>query len=109
MLLRRPRQSKDQLHTGCKLLSSWVLNAILNWSFVSSLSNLFNIIPRKSILRLTVFQNLLKIASENNDLEVLNLTPADVDRWLNEWEITTEQKSELLKSIADAYERVGQK
>ena len=86
-----------------------MFNVILNQCFVSRLSNLFNITPRKSILRLSVFQNLLKIASENNDLEVLNLTPTDVDRWLNEWEITTDQKSELLKSIADAYERVGQK
>ena len=52
---------------------------------------------------------LLQLASQNNELEVLNLVPADVDRWISEWDITSEQKSELLKAIANAYERVGQK
>ena len=66
-------------------------------------------IPRRYSLRLYVLQDLLKIAAENDEVEVLNLVPADVNRWINEWDITGEQKSELFKSIADTYDRRGKK
>jgi len=72
------------------------------------LSNLFNVIPRRSSLRLPVYKNLLGLAASNDDLDRLGLTRAEVEKWLQEWEISAEEKSELLKAIADAYARCGE-
>ncbi|PPQ92379.1 hypothetical protein CVT25_008729 [Psilocybe cyanescens] len=67
------------------------------------LSNLFNSLPKTSPLRLSVYQTLLQIATSKDNLNVLELTKSDVQKWLSEWEITTEEKSAFLKSIVDAY------
>lgn len=72
------------------------------------LSNLFNATPRQSALRLPVYNSLLQIATTNNELNVLGLTRADVEKWLNEWTITPEEKSIFLKSIVDAYAKADQ-
>ncbi|KAL5530095.1 hypothetical protein ACEPAF_6352 [Sanghuangporus sanghuang] len=72
------------------------------------LANLFNIIPRTSPARLSVCKTLLKVAQENDELESLRLTATDVDRWLIEWGVSAEEKSDFLKSIADAFASVGQ-
>lgn len=72
------------------------------------LSNLFNATPRQSALRLPVYNSLLQIATTNNELNVLGLTRADVEKWLNEWTITPEEKSTFLKSIVDAYAKADQ-
>ncbi|KAF9464796.1 hypothetical protein BDZ94DRAFT_1307517 [Collybia nuda] len=72
------------------------------------LSNLFNAIPRTSPLRLAVYDTLLKIAVTNDDLEALRLSRTDVEKWLSEWDVSLEKKSEFLKSIVDAHEQSGQ-
>ncbi|KAF8165632.1 hypothetical protein B0H34DRAFT_671432 [Crassisporium funariophilum] len=72
------------------------------------LSNLFNTLPRISPLRLVVYQTLLGIATSNDDLEVLELTKADVEKWLSEWDITDEEKATFLKSIVEAYAKADQ-
>ncbi|EMD40431.1 hypothetical protein CERSUDRAFT_111031 [Gelatoporia subvermispora B] len=71
------------------------------------LSNLFNAIPRRSNLRLPVYKTLLELAAANDDLERLGLSRTEVEKWLEEWEISTEGKSEFLKAIADAYAQCG--
>ncbi|KAF7294350.1 Eukaryotic translation initiation factor 3 subunit M [Mycena chlorophos] len=73
------------------------------------LSNLFNALPRKSPLRLTVYSALLDLAIANEELEALQLTRTDVEKWLGEWDISAEQKSAFLKTLADAYEKFGQR
>jgi translation initiation factor 3 subunit M len=75
---------------------------------VDSVSNLFNTIPRNSPLRLTVYQTLIQIATSKDDLDVLELTKSDVEKWLSEWEISPEEKSAFLKSIVDAYVKAEQ-
>lgn len=72
------------------------------------LSNLFNASPRKSCLRLPVYRTLLQIATANDDLELLQLSRDGVEKWLTEWDISPEEKSEFLKSIVDAYVKSGQ-
>ncbi|KAJ7223935.1 hypothetical protein C8J57DRAFT_232237 [Mycena rebaudengoi] len=72
------------------------------------LSNLFNAIPRKSSLRLFVYTTFLDLASTNNELDALQLARIDVEKWLAEWDISAEEKSTFLKTIADAYEKSGQ-
>ncbi|EEB88550.1 hypothetical protein MPER_13555, partial [Moniliophthora perniciosa FA553] len=57
------------------------------------LSNLFNAIPRTSPLRLTVYRTLLDTAASNEEIDFLNLSRVDVDKWLGEWDISPEEKS----------------
>ncbi|KAF5393126.1 hypothetical protein D9757_001224 [Collybiopsis confluens] len=72
------------------------------------LSNLFNAIPRSSSLRLSVYNTILQIAVANDSIDILHLNPSDVNKWLNEWDISPEQKSAFLKSIVDAYTKSDQ-
>ncbi|KAJ3516149.1 hypothetical protein NLJ89_g1305 [Agrocybe chaxingu] len=72
------------------------------------LSNLFNTIPRSSPLRLSVYQTILRLATTTGDLEVLELKKSEVERWLSEWDIPTEEKSAFIKSIVDAYAQAEQ-
>ncbi|KAL0950227.1 hypothetical protein HGRIS_010214 [Hohenbuehelia grisea] len=68
------------------------------------LHNLFNAIPHRSSLRLAVYKSRLALAVQQGDLQaVLPSDRATVEKWLSEWDISTEQKSALLKSISDAY------
>ncbi len=75
----------------------------------SRLSNNFNILPRSSPLRLYVFQAILKTASKNDLLQLLQLSDAAVDRWMEEWLVSEEEKSRLLLLIADALDQPGYK
>ncbi|EJF62277.1 PCI-domain-containing protein [Dichomitus squalens LYAD-421 SS1] len=72
------------------------------------LSNLFNALPRRSGLRLPIYQTLLELASVNDDIDVLGLSQTEVDKWLSEWEVTPEEKSSFIKLIVDAYKRSEQ-
>ncbi|KAF4619222.1 hypothetical protein D9613_004977 [Agrocybe pediades] len=72
------------------------------------ISNLFNTLPRTSPLRLAVYQTLLRIAISKDDLDVLELTKSDVEKWLSEWQITAEEKSAFLKSIVDGFTKADQ-
>lgn len=72
------------------------------------LSNLFNALPRKSPLRLAVYTNLLDLATANDGLDTLQLARIDVEKWLREWDISSEEKSTFLKTLADAYEKSGE-
>jgi translation initiation factor 3 subunit M len=72
------------------------------------LSNLFNAIPRTSSLRLVVYNTLLDLATANNELEVLQLSRGDVEKWLSEWDITPDEKSAFLKRIVIAYQKAEQ-
>ena len=73
-----------------------------------SLSNLFNAIPRISPLRVRVYNVLLETATANDELDVLQLSRADVENWLTEWDISPDEKSEFLERIVDAHLRSGQ-
>lgn len=72
------------------------------------LANLFNSIPRNSPLRLAVYNTLLALATSNDDLDILKLSRADVEKWLSEWNISQDEKSTFLKSIVDAYAKAGE-
>jgi len=72
------------------------------------LSNLFNTLPRNSPLRYSVYQTLLEVATSNGDLNVLELTKTDVEKWLSEWEISDEEKASFLRSVSEAYAKAEQ-
>ena len=73
-----------------------------------SFSNLFNTIPRKSPLRLLVYQSLLATATAHDDIEILQLTKESVEKWISEWDISADEKAAFLKSIVDAYAKADQ-
>ncbi|KAH9927090.1 PCI-domain-containing protein [Epithele typhae] len=72
------------------------------------LTNLFNAIPRRSSLRLLVYTALLEQASANDELDILGLSQSEVDKWLSEWEISSEEKSAFLKLIVDTSTKADQ-
>ncbi|KAG2060054.1 hypothetical protein BDR06DRAFT_1003102 [Suillus hirtellus] len=72
------------------------------------ISNLFNATPRNSALRLPIYTALLKVAASNGELETLHLSRKDVEQWLQEWDISAEERSQFLKSIVDAFIQSGQ-
>lgn len=72
------------------------------------LSNLFNAIPRQSGLRLPVYKTLLELASANDEIDSLDIDQAEVDKWLSEWEVSSEEKSAFLKLLVDAFAKAGQ-
>ncbi|KAJ4479179.1 hypothetical protein J3R30DRAFT_3475092 [Lentinula aciculospora] len=72
------------------------------------LSNLFNALPRNSSLRLSVYNTILQIAVADDSINALRLSRSDVEKWLDEWDISPEDRSAFLKSIVDAYARLNQ-
>ncbi|KAG0702392.1 hypothetical protein DFH29DRAFT_921438 [Suillus ampliporus] len=72
------------------------------------ISNLFNATPRNSPLRLPIYTALLKVAAANGELETLRLSRKDVEQWLQEWNISSEERSQFLKSIVDAFAKSSQ-
>ncbi|KAI0294537.1 PCI-domain-containing protein [Russula brevipes] len=72
------------------------------------LSNLFNTLPRQSALRPPVYTTLLQLASSNDELHVLQVSRADVEKWLKEWDIAPAEKSAFLKTLVDAFSKAGQ-
>ncbi|KIM29417.1 hypothetical protein M408DRAFT_328690, partial [Serendipita vermifera MAFF 305830] len=72
------------------------------------LSNIFNATPRSSPLRLKTYTALLKLASTHDEMDVLHLHKAEVDKWLDEWDIDVEDRAAFCKSIADALVKAGQ-
>ncbi|KAI5119609.1 hypothetical protein M0805_005779 [Coniferiporia weirii] len=71
------------------------------------LANLLNAIPRTSPARLLVCKALLKLTAEKDELDTLQLSHADVDRWLNEWGVSSEEKSDFLKTVVDIFTEAG--
>ncbi|KAG1718160.1 uncharacterized protein EDB91DRAFT_1352529 [Suillus paluster] len=72
------------------------------------ISNLFNATPRNSALRLPIYTALLEVAAANGQLETLRLSRKDVEQWLQEWNISSEERTQFLKSIVDAFTKSSQ-
>jgi translation initiation factor 3 subunit M len=73
----------------------------------SSLSNLFNAIPRQSSLRFFVYKTLLEIAIANDQLDFLQLSNPQVEKWISEWSVSPGEKSDFLKLLVDVYTKAG--
>ncbi|KAF9006663.1 hypothetical protein BDQ17DRAFT_1324641 [Cyathus striatus] len=67
--------------------------------YCNRLSNLFNVIPRASPLRLAVYRTLLSLATANDNLAALQIEQDEVKKWLSEWNIPEEEKAAFLKSL----------
>ncbi|KAF8462486.1 PCI-domain-containing protein [Russula ochroleuca] len=72
------------------------------------LSNLFNTLPRQSALRFPVHTALLELASSNDELQMLQVSRSDVEKWLKEWDITPTEKSAFLKTLVAVFSKAGQ-
>ncbi|KIO12424.1 hypothetical protein M404DRAFT_123481 [Pisolithus tinctorius Marx 270] len=71
------------------------------------LSNLFNATPRTSALRPPIYTTLLELAISNNQLDVVSFSKPDIERWLKEWSVSDEEKSQFLKFIVDILVQSG--
>lgn len=58
-------------------------------------------------MRLPISTTLVQVAAANGQLEVLALTKPEVERWLKEWNVSDEEKSQFLKTIIDALTQAG--
>ncbi|KAG1794555.1 uncharacterized protein HD556DRAFT_1474598 [Suillus plorans] len=56
---------------------------------------------------LSTFTRLLKVVTNNGELETLRLSRKDVEQWLQEWNISGEERSQFLKSVVDAFIQSG--
>jgi hypothetical protein len=102
------RRLRAGSYTVCKSFSHSALFYILTFEIgIFSLSNLFNSLPRISPLRRNVYLALLNLASERGDLDVLQVVRTDVHRWLAEWEISDDEKSAFLNTVAEAFHKSG--
>ncbi|KAF8263947.1 hypothetical protein EI94DRAFT_1772790 [Lactarius quietus] len=73
------------------------------------LTNFFNTLLRESSLRLPVYYALLDLASTNDELHVLQVSRADVEKWIKEWEITPSEKSAFLERLVDVFSKAKQR
>jgi translation initiation factor 3 subunit M len=69
---------------------------------------LYNALPLDSTYRLQVFSALLRLASAQNNLDILHLTKSDVELWLDQWTASDDEKSKLLEEIVDALTQAEQ-
>ncbi|KAI0265916.1 hypothetical protein BC834DRAFT_924157 [Gloeopeniophorella convolvens] len=72
------------------------------------LTNLFNALPRTSALRLPVYTTLVELASANDELHVLHVSRADVEKWLGEWAVPADTKAAFLQTLADVFDKASQ-
>ncbi|KAG5340416.1 hypothetical protein C0989_001656 [Termitomyces sp. Mn162] len=72
------------------------------------LSNLFNATEHTSSIRPLVYSSLVQISSANGDLDVLQITRINVEKWLSEWTVPPTEKASFLKTISGAYEAESQ-
>jgi len=43
----------------------------------------------------------------NKELDIIQVNKSTVERWLLEWDVTPDEKTSLLKSLATAFEEAG--
>lgn len=55
-----------------------------------------------------MYKTLLQLASDQEELEVLGLDRAEVEKWVHEWDVSSEDKSNFLQLVAAAYTKCGQ-
>lgn len=72
------------------------------------LSNLFNATEHTSSIRPLVYSALIQTSSANGDLDALQITRINVEKWLSEWNISPIEKASFLKTISDAYKAESQ-
>ncbi|KAG6891681.1 hypothetical protein C0992_010084 [Termitomyces sp. T32_za158] len=72
------------------------------------LSNLFNATEHTSSIRPLVYSALVQISSANGDLDALQITRKNIEKWLSEWHIAPIEKASFLKTISGAYEAQSQ-
>ena len=72
-----------------------------------SLSNIFNILPANSPLRLAVFTAIVDLAVASDDMDLVLPQLQYVPSWINEWGVGLEAERTLLLSLADRLKDSG--
>ncbi|KAL7413204.1 hypothetical protein BDY24DRAFT_390880 [Mrakia frigida] len=70
------------------------------------LSNLHNLLPTSSPLRLPTLKSMISLAVTHKDLNSIGLSPANIKQWVGEWEgVSDEDKAAFVESVAAEFER----
>ena len=72
------------------------------------MTNFFNTLPRQSAHRLPVYNPLLNLANTNDELQVLQVSRANVEKLLKEREITPSEKGAFLERLVNVFSKAGQ-
>ncbi|KAM9957675.1 hypothetical protein ACTFIW_012642 [Dictyostelium discoideum] len=70
---------------------------------IKILTNLFNSFQPKSTQRYDIFFALVKLASDSNNLEFVKYQITDIDSWLEDWNVSIQQKRKLYKLISNIF------
>ncbi|KAI0065733.1 PCI-domain-containing protein [Artomyces pyxidatus] len=98
-----PADSPENTKHVSQLLPVIVSSSAVPATKYRILSNLFNALPRTSALRLSVYRTLLDLASSNDELDFLQFSRADIAKWLQEWDVSSADKSAFLKNLVDLF------
>ena len=72
---------------------------------IAILSTIFNIIPEYPSLRFHVFKTILTISQEHNLYDYVSPYFDSVNEWLDEWKVTTEERSQVWAIIISMAEK----
>ena len=75
--------------------------------FLDSLSNIFNILPANSPLRLNVFTSIVELAVASDDMDLVMPQLQYVSAWLSEWGVGVDAERTLLLTLADRLKESG--
>jgi translation initiation factor 3 subunit M len=73
------------------------------------LSTMFNIIPPDQDARYHVFMAMLKVLKAANSFEALKSQLANLEQWLNTWEMDEEDQRTMYLAVADVAKEAGEK
>ena len=104
----QPQPPSPRSSTACACPSHRRHTSLTLFIQPKSLTNFFNTLPRESTLRLPVYNALLDLASTNDELQVLQVSRADVEKWIKEWDIAPSDKSAFLERFVDVFSKAGQ-
>ncbi|KAF9350949.1 hypothetical protein BGX26_010932 [Mortierella sp. AD094] len=71
------------------------------------LSNIFNILPANSPLRLSVFSSIVDLAVASDDMDLVLPQLQYVPSWISEWSVGVEAERTLLLTLADRLKESG--
>ncbi|KAI8597836.1 hypothetical protein EDD21DRAFT_384327 [Dissophora ornata] len=71
------------------------------------LSNIFNILPANSPLRLAVFTSIVDLAVASDDMDLVLPQLQYVSSWLSEWGVSVDAERTLLLTLADRLKESG--
>lgn len=75
---------------------------------LNALSTIFNLLQEDNEVRFNVFQAIVKLVKLNGQWDVLKPQLAQLDKWLEDWEVDEEDQRKLFGQLAEVADDVGE-